>query len=89
MAIILDGTTGVLTPGVTDTGDLSVAGTTALTTPLPITSGGTGATSLSGITVGTTTNLAGGSAGTVPYQSASGTTEMLAAGTSAQTQNQT
>lgn len=32
----------------------------------------------------TATNLAGGSAGTVPYQSASGTTQMLAAGTSGQ-----
>jgi hypothetical protein len=32
-------------------------------------------------TVTTATNLAGGSAGTIPYQSASGTTAMLAAGT--------
>jgi len=32
----------------------------------------------------TATNLAGGSAGTVPYQSASGTTAMLSAGTSGQ-----
>ena len=32
----------------------------------------------------TATNLTGGSAGTVPYQSASGTTQMLAAGTSGQ-----
>lgn len=84
MALTLNGTTGIVTPGVTDTGDLSVAGTTALTTPLPVTSGGTGATSLSGITTGTATNLAGGSAGTVPYQSASGTTAMLSAGTSGQ-----
>lgn len=81
MAIILDGTTGVATPGVTDTGDLSVAGTTTLTTPLPVTSGGTGASSLSGIAVG---NLAGGSAGTIPYQSTVGTTAMLATGTSGQ-----
>lgn len=93
MALTLNGTTGIVTPGVTDTGDLSVAGNTALTTPLPVTSGGTGATSLSGITVGTATNatnattatnLAGGGAGQIPYQSASGTTAMLAAGTSGQ-----
>jgi hypothetical protein len=32
----------------------------------------------------TATNLAGGSAGTIPYQSAAGTTQMLAAGTSGQ-----
>jgi hypothetical protein len=55
-----------------------------LTNPLPVASGGTGATSLSGITAGTATNLAGGSNGTIPYQSASGTTQMLAAGTSGQ-----
>lgn len=81
MAVIIDGTTGVATPGVTDTGDLSVAGNTTLTTPLPVTSGGTGASSLSGIAVG---NLAGGSAGTIPYQSTVGTTAMLATGTSGQ-----
>jgi len=57
---------------------------TTLTNPLPVGSGGTGATSLSGITIGTATNLAGGSNGTIPYQSASGTTQMLAAGTSGQ-----
>jgi hypothetical protein len=39
---------------------------------------------LSGITTGTATNLAGGSNGTIPYQSASGTTQMLAVGTSGQ-----
>lgn len=55
-----------------------------LANPLPVGSGGTGATSLSGITAGSATNLAGGSAGTVPYQSAAGTTAMLAAGTSGQ-----
>ena len=38
----------------------------------------------SGLTAGTATNIAGGSNGTVPYQSASGTTQMLAAGTSGQ-----
>ena len=42
MAVTIDGTTGITTPGVTDTGNLSVAGTTSLTTALPATSGGTG-----------------------------------------------
>jgi len=57
---------------------------TTLANPLPVASGGTGATSLSGITTGTATNLAGGSNGTIPYQSAAGTTQMLAVGTSGQ-----
>ena len=34
--------------------------------------------------VGSATNIAGGSNGTVPYQSASGTTQMLAVGTAGQ-----
>ena len=55
--------------------------TVTLAAPLPVASGGTGATSLSGITTGTATNLAGGANGTIPYQSAAGTTQMLAAGT--------
>ena len=57
----------------------SVAGTTTIT--LPSTSG-TLLTSAS--TATTSTNLAGGSNGTIPYQSASGTTQMLAVGTSGQ-----
>jgi hypothetical protein len=81
MAVIIDGSAGITTPGETNTGNLSVSGTTTLTTPLPVASGGTGATSLSGIAVG---NLTGGSNGTIPYQSASGTTQMLAVGTSGQ-----
>jgi len=44
MAIILDGTTGVNTPGVVDTGNLSVAGSTTLSTVLPISGGGTNST---------------------------------------------
>lgn len=56
----------------------AIAGTTVLT--LPATSG-TVITTASG-TAATATNLAGGSNGTIPYQSASGTTQMLAAGTS-------
>jgi len=57
----------------------SVAGTTTLTLP---TTSGTILTSAS--TATTTTNLAGGSNGTIPYQSASGTTQMLAVGTTGQ-----
>jgi len=84
MPVIIDGSAGITTPGETNTGNLSVAGSTTLTTPLPVASGGTGASSLSGITTGTATNIAGGSNGTIPYQSASGTTQMLAVGTSGQ-----
>jgi len=58
----------------------AVAGTTTLT--LPATSG-TVLTTASG-TAATATNLAGGSNGTIPYQSASGTTQMLAVGTAGQ-----
>ena len=47
MTVIIDGTTGITTPGETNTGNLSVTGTTTLTTVLPVTSGGTGASSLS------------------------------------------
>jgi hypothetical protein len=90
MTVIIDGTTGITTPGETNTGNLSVTGTTTLTTVLPVTSGGTGASSLSGITVGTATsattatNLASGSAGVIPYQSGSGATSFTSAGTSGQ-----
>lgn len=51
---------------------------------LPVANGGTGQTSLSSVTVGTATNIAGGSNGTIPYQSAAGTTQMLAVGTAGQ-----
>ena len=64
----------------------AVSGTTILT--LPATSGTVLTTAsgnaVSATTATTATNLAGGSAGTVPYQSAAGTTQMLAAGTSGQ-----
>jgi hypothetical protein len=50
MAIILDGTAGLQSPGVTDTGNLSVAGTTTL----------------SGGITGTTVNLATNVTGTLP-----------------------
>lgn len=58
--------------------------TTGVTGTLPVANGGTGQTALSAVTVGTSTNIAGGSAGTIPYQSAAGTTAMLSAGTSGQ-----
>lgn len=60
MAIILDGTAGLQSPGVTDTGNLSVAGTTTLTNALPIASGGTGTAST------TFVNLASNVTGTLP-----------------------
>jgi hypothetical protein len=64
----------------------AVAGSTVLT--LPATSGTvittTSGTASSATTATTSTNLAGGSNGTIPYQSASGTTQMLAVGTSGQ-----
>jgi hypothetical protein len=71
-------------------GDLTYYASGTALTKLPIgastfvlTSSGTAPqwVSPSTIPVGTATNLAGGSNGTVPYQSAAGTTQMLAAGT--------
>lgn len=80
-------TTGALvlqTNGSTTAVTIATNQVVTLAQPLPVGSGGTGATSLSGITTGTATNLAGGSNGTIPYQSASGTTQMLAVGTAGQ-----
>ena len=57
---------------------------TNVTGTLPVANGGTGQTALSAVSVGTSTNLAGGSNGTIPYQSAAGTTQMLAVGSSGQ-----
>ena len=51
MPVIIDGSAGITTPGETNTGNLSVAGTTTLTTPLPVASGGTGATTLAGANI--------------------------------------
>lgn len=52
MAITLDGTLGITTPAVTDTGTLSVTGVTTLTgglnAALPVLSGGTGVTTSTG-----------------------------------------
>jgi len=86
-------TTGALvlqTNGSTTAVTIATNQVVTLAQPLPVGSGGTGATSLSGITVGTATsattatNLAGGSNGTIPYQSAAGTTQMLAVGSAGQ-----
>jgi hypothetical protein len=80
-------TTGALvlqTNGTTTAVTIATNQVVTLAQPLPVGSGGTGATSLSGITTGTSTNLAGGSNGTIPYQSAAGTTQMLAVGSSGQ-----
>jgi hypothetical protein len=76
------GTLVFQTNGTTTAVTIATNQVVTLAQPLPVGSGGTGATSLSGITIGTATNLAGGSNGTIPYQSAAGTTQMLAAGTS-------
>jgi len=80
-------TTGALvlqTNGTTTAVTIGTNQVVTLAQPLPVASGGTGATSLSGITTGTATNLAGGSNGTIPYQSAAGTTQMLAVGSAGQ-----
>ena len=84
-AIVTGDASGVLALQAAGSTQVTINGSgVVLANPLPIGSGGTGATSLSGITTGTATNIAGGSNGTIPYQSASGTTQMLAVGTSGQ-----
>lgn len=84
-AIVTGDASGVLALQAAGSTQVTINGSgVVLANPLPVGSGGTGATSLSGITAGSATNLAGGSAGTVPYQSAAGTTAMLAAGSSGQ-----
>jgi hypothetical protein len=75
------GTLLLQTNGTTTAVTIGTNQVVTLAQPLPVASGGTGATSLSGVAVG---NLTGGSNGTIPYQTASGTTAMLAAGTSGQ-----
>ena len=67
------------TSGTTTLQAPAVAGTTTITLPST-----TGTLLLTTGTASAATNLAGGSNGTIPYQSASGTTQMLAAGTSGQ-----
>lgn len=84
-AIVTGDASGVLALQAAGSTQVTINGSgVVLANPLPVGSGGTGATSLSGLTVGTATSLAGGSNGTIPYQSASGTTQMLAVGTAGQ-----
>jgi len=82
-----------LTTGVTGTLPISNGGTgststtfvnlaTNVTGTLPVARGGTGQTSLSSVAVGSATNIAGGGAGQVPYNTGCGATSFLAAGTS-------
>ena len=60
-------------------------GSATLDTPLPVTSGGTGSTSLATITVGTATNIAGGAANRIPYNTGAGATSFITAPVSAST----
>lgn len=70
------GTTG-LTPNTGTTGAVTLAGT------LAVANGGTGQTSLSSVAVGTATNVAGGAANRIVYNTGAGVTSFLAAPTSA------
>lgn len=68
------GTTG-LTPNTGTTGAVTLAGT------LAVANGGTGQTSLSSVSVGTATNIAGGAANRIAYNTGSGATAFIAAPT--------
>ena len=64
MSVVIDGTLGITTPAVTDTGTLSVTGVTTLTgglnAALPVLSGGTGVTTKTGtgaVVLGTSPTL--------------------------------
>lgn len=72
---------------ITATTQFSGAGTGLTGTASGLSIGGNAATATTAVTATSATtaaNLAGGSAGTVPYQTASGTTTMLAVGTNGQ-----
>jgi len=85
MSVTINGSNTPTAGGVTYGDGTAYATTTAGTSGQALLSGGAGAPTWGTPASSTTaTNLAGGSAGTVPYQSASGTTAMLAAGTSGQ-----
>ena len=68
------GTTG-LTPNTATTGAVTLAGT------LAVANGGTGQTSLSSVSVGTATNIAGGTANQIPYNTGAGATSFITAPT--------
>ena len=68
------GTTG-FTPSTATSGAVTLAGTLAAT------NGGTGQTSLSSVTVGAATNVAGGAANRIPVNTAAGTTSFIVAPT--------
>lgn len=82
----IGGTTAAAITGTTITASTQFSGPgTGLTgTAASLAIGGNAATATLATTATTATNLAGGGAGQVPYQSASGTTAMAAAGTSTQ-----
>jgi hypothetical protein len=67
---------------VTESGSLTFGGTPTGTWPIDISGNAATATSATSATIAT--NLAGGATGSVPYQSAAGTTTFLAAGTNGQ-----
>lgn len=62
----------------------ALVGTNITGTAAALSIGGNAATSTSATSATTATNLAGGSGGTIPYQSAAGTTAMLANGSAGQ-----
>lgn len=57
---------------------------TGVTGTLPVANGGTGQTALSAVAVGTATNIAGGGAGRVTYNTGAGATAFTAVGTTGQ-----
>jgi len=88
MPVTINGTNTPTAGGVTYGDGTTYATTSAGTSGQALLSGGAGAptwgTPASATTATTATNLAGGAQGSVPYQSAAGTTALLAAGTSGQ-----
>ena len=88
MPVTIDGSNTPTAGGVVYGDGTEYASTAAGTSGQVLLSNGSSAptwgTAGTATTATTATNLAGGSNGTIPYQSASGTTQMLAAGTSGQ-----
>jgi hypothetical protein len=78
----VSGTLPIANGGTGSTSTTFVNLATNVTGTLPVARGGTGQTSLSSVAVGSATNIAGGGAGQVPYNTASGATSFLGAGTS-------